>query len=186
MGVQACLGDTPIMIEADIGYLKYGTENHREYFNDTIPEISLDVKTTNNILMLHGFARVQPQQGPVRPYFEGLYGFKYLFTRTSIIDNWYDEPIASSTNYSDLAGSWGLGAGVDLRLWNGPKQSTGRGVCDISLNLSGRRVSCFLIISNLSFFDINWGSSIARHRFPIQGILKLLGGGGGAIGGGWL
>jgi hypothetical protein len=129
------IGDTPVMIGADIGYAKYGTEKHREYLSDTIPEISVDVKTTNNILMLHVFARVQPQQGPVRPYFEGLYGFKYLFTRTSITDRWYDEPIASSTNYDDLAGSWGLGAGVDLRLWNGSKR---RGVYDISLNLSAR------------------------------------------------
>jgi hypothetical protein len=132
------LGDSPIMVGADIGYVKYGSEKHSESISETIPEITVDVKTTNNILLFHGFARVQPQEGPVRPYFEGLYGFKYLFTRTSITDHWYDEPIASATNYDDLAGSWGVGTGVDIKLWDGSKQSGGRGVFDVSLNLSAK------------------------------------------------
>jgi hypothetical protein len=128
--------DTPVMVGADIGYLRYGTEKRRESLSETIPELSVDVKTTNNILMLHGFARLQPQDGAVRPYVEGLYGFKYLFTRTSITDNWYDETIASATNYDDLVASRGLGAGVDIKLWNGHKHPGGSGVFDISLNLS--------------------------------------------------
>ena len=132
------IGDTPIMIGADIGYLKYGSEKHREILSETIPEISVDVKTTNNILMLHGFARLQPQDGSVRPYFEGLYGFKYFFTRTSISDSTYGESIASSTDYSDLAGSWGVGTGVDIKLWNGHKRPSHPGVFDISMNLSAR------------------------------------------------
>jgi hypothetical protein len=126
------------MVGADIGYLRYGTENRRESLSDTIPDIAVDVKTTNNILMLHGFVRLQPQDGPVRPYVEGLWGFKYLFTRTSITDSWYEEPIASSTNYDDLVGSRGLGAGVDIKLRNGHKHPGGSGVFDISLNLSAR------------------------------------------------
>jgi hypothetical protein len=132
------LGDTPVMVGADIGYLRYGTEKHWEPLSDSIPELSVDVKTTNNILMLHGFTRLQPQDGAVRPYIEGLYGFKYLFTRTSITDNWYDETIASSTNYDDVVNSRGLGAGVDIKLWDGPKRPLRGGVFDISLNLSAR------------------------------------------------
>jgi hypothetical protein len=132
------IGDLPVMVGAELGYLRYGSETHREYLSETIPEITVDVKTTNNILMFHGFARVQAQDGAVRPYVEGLFGFKYLFTRTSIQDNWYDETITSATNYDDLVGSRGFGAGVDFRLWNGNKRKNHPGVYDLSLNVSAR------------------------------------------------
>jgi hypothetical protein len=134
------LGNTPIMIGTDIGYLNYGTEERHEPFSDTIPDVIVEVRTTNNIFMLHGFARLQPQRGSVRPYFEGLWGFKYLFTRTSINDDdsYYEETIASSTNIDDFAGSWGLGAGVDIRIWKGRQKTPNRGVFDISLNLSAK------------------------------------------------
>jgi hypothetical protein len=130
--------DTPIMVGVDIGYLNYGTEEREEPLSGNVPDVIVDVKTTNNIFMLHGFARVQPQDGPVRPYFEGLWGFKYLFTRTAIVDNWYEQEIVSSTNFDDFAGSWGLGAGVDIRIWDGSNRPRGGNVFDISLNLSAR------------------------------------------------
>ncbi len=129
------LGDTPIMVGADIGYLKYGTEKRREPLSESIPDVTVEVRTTNNIFMLHGFARVQQQEGPVRPYVEGLWGFKYLFTRTSIKDELFDETIAASTNFSDLAGSWGIGTGVDIRLWEGQKRGS---PYDVNLNLSAK------------------------------------------------
>jgi hypothetical protein len=132
------IGDTPIMVGAELGYLRYGTEERRESLSETIPEISVDVKTTNNILMFHGFARIQPQDGAVRPYAEGLWGFKYLFTRTSITDCCNEAAIASSTNYDDLVASKGLGAGVDIRIYNGNKRRSANGVFDVSLNLSAR------------------------------------------------
>lgn len=132
------LGNSPLMIGVDLGYLNYGTETRRESFSDTIPDVTVDVRTRNNILMLHGFARVQPQQGPVRPYAEGLWGFKYLFTRTSIEDDYFDEPIASSTNFDDFAESWGLGTGVDLQIWKPKKRQRSGGIVDVSLNISAQ------------------------------------------------
>lgn len=132
------IGKTPIMIGADFGYLNYGTEERHEPFSNSIPDVVVEVRTTNNILMLHGFARVQPQQGLFRPYVEGLWGFKYLFTRTSIVEDWYNETIASYTNLDDLVGSWGAGAGVDIRLWESLEAPPNRGAFDISLNVSAR------------------------------------------------
>jgi hypothetical protein len=134
------IGNSPVMVGADIGYLNYGSEERHEPFSDTIPDVTVEVRTTNNIFMLHGFARLQPQRGSIRPYFEGSYGFKYLFTRTSVHDedSYYEEAIASSTNIDDFAGSWGAGAGVDIRLWEGRRKTPNRGVFDISLNLSAK------------------------------------------------
>jgi hypothetical protein len=132
------IGHTPIMVGADIGYLNYGTETRLEPFSGTIPDVIVEVRTTNNILMLHGFARVQPQEGALRPYVEGLWGFKYLFTRTSIEEEVFNQPIASYTNFDDLASSWGLGAGIDIRLWEAWPRPAGGGIFDVSLNLSAR------------------------------------------------
>jgi len=129
------LGDTPIMVGADVGFLNYGTTKRFEPFSDDIPEVIVRVQTSNNILMAHGFVRLQPQDGPVRPYVEGLLGFKYLFTRSSIIDDYFDEAIASSTNFDDLAGSWGVGTGIDIRLWENRRR---RGVADVSLTLGAK------------------------------------------------
>ena len=130
--------NSPVMIGVDIGFLNYGSEGREEIFSETIPDVTVDVRTTNNILMLHGFVRIQPQKGSLRPYVEGLYGFKYLFTRTTIRDNWFEDPIASSTNFDDLAASWGLGTGVDIKIWEGRRRGRHHKACDISLNLSTR------------------------------------------------
>lgn len=132
------LGDWPVMVGGDIGYINYGTEERWEPVSASIPDVYVLIRTTNNILLLHGFARIQAQEGRFRPYFEGLVGFKYLFTSTSIEDEWSYEPIASMTNLDDLAGSRGLGAGIDLRLWEGPKRIGGDGVYDLSLNLGAK------------------------------------------------
>lgn len=129
------LGDTPLMIGADVGYLNYGTVKRFEPFSDEIPEVVVRVQTTNNILLAHGFLRVQPRDGALRPYVEGLLGFKYLFTRSSIIDEFYDDPIASFTNFDDLAGSWGVGTGLDIRLWEGSRR---QGIADVSLSIGAK------------------------------------------------
>ena len=129
------LGDTPIMVGADVGFLNYGTVQHFESFSPDIPEVTVEVRTTNNILLTHGFVRLQPQEGPVRPYVEGLLGFKYFFTRSSITDDFSSEPIASSTNFDDLAGSWGVGTGVDIRLWENHRRG---GITNVSLTLAAK------------------------------------------------
>jgi hypothetical protein len=133
------LADMPIMVGAEIGFLNYGTENRHTPVSDMIPDVIVEVQTTNNILMIHGFARIQPQSGAFRPYFEGLWGFRYFFTQTTIRDDsHYYEPIASSTNFDDLAGSYGFGTGVDIRIWKRHPKAPGRGVFDVSLSFSAK------------------------------------------------
>jgi len=65
--------------------------------------------------------RAQPRTGPVRPYFDGLIGLKHLFTKTSISDLSDDETIASSTDLSDTALSYGFGGGLQIQLTKGPE-----------------------------------------------------------------
>lgn len=120
MDFQVCyrMGQSPVSIGGSLGFLTYGKETREEPFSDTVPDLLLTVDTTNNILLGDVLVRYQP--GPstraVRPYIEGVIGFNYLWTQTSIRNS--DDDI-SSTNYNDTALSVGPGGGVFLRLHQG-------------------------------------------------------------------
>lgn len=110
------LGRRPFFLGVDAGFVTYGSETRDQPLIPSIPEIDLEVKTTNNIALTHLLFRAQPRSGAVRPYADALIGFKYLYTRTSINSEFDDEPIASTTNFNDLTFSYGFGGGVQIRL----------------------------------------------------------------------
>ncbi len=106
-------GASPIMIGAEIQYMIYGSQTRDEPFSETIPDVTVEVETSNNILLFHTLMRLQSPQGRVRPYIDGLLGLNYFFTETSVRDeDVFGEPIASSTNQQDAAFSYGAGGGV--------------------------------------------------------------------------
>jgi len=109
-------------IGANLGFLVYGSETRKEPFSETIPDVTVDVSRTNSIFQGHLMFRIQPVNGFLAPYIDGLFGFNYLFTETSVKNedsfNGYDE-IASSTNYDDIAFSYGGGGGMMLRVYSG-------------------------------------------------------------------
>lgn len=98
------------------GFLIMGSESRDEPLSPTIPDLMVRVTTTNAVLLGHLFVRLQPREGFIRPYVEGLAGFHYLATTTSIsdTDDWGDT--LSSTNLDDWALSLGLGGGVKIGL----------------------------------------------------------------------
>jgi len=111
---------SPFGIGVSLGYMIYGHETRREPFSSTIPDVEVEVETSNNILLGHLLFRAQLKQGPIRPYAEGLIGFNYLFTRTSINDvGGSGEDVASSTNLDDGVFSYGGGGGVMVQLYRG-------------------------------------------------------------------
>ena len=117
------LGRTPFVIGLDGGFLIYGHERRSEPFSTTIPDVYVDVETNNAIAMGHLLVRLQPPTGFVQPYLDGLVGFKYFFTETSIHDEDYNGEfaIASSTNFDDAALSYGIGGGLDVAIHQGRK-----------------------------------------------------------------
>jgi hypothetical protein len=110
------LGKSPLLVGVDAGFAKYGHESRRAILSGSIPDITVDVDTDNNIVLTHFLLRAQPRHGAVRPYVDGLVGFKYLFTKTTVQSDSSDEPLASDNNLSDFAFSYGLGGGVQARL----------------------------------------------------------------------
>jgi hypothetical protein len=106
----------PLYVGADLGFVNYGREKRTEQLSTTIPDIRVDVITENNIFWTHFLVRAQPQTGSLRPYLDGLVGFRYLFTSTNVRSRFSDEPIASTTHLSDFPFSYGVGGGVQARL----------------------------------------------------------------------
>ena len=108
------LGAAPLAFGLEGSFQTYGNETRNVPFSLTIPDVTVDVTTSNNIAQGFAVVRLQPATGVVRPYAEGLAGFSYLFTETRIDDE--DVPgrddVASSTNFDDVTFASGIGGGV--------------------------------------------------------------------------
>lgn len=109
----------PITLGLEGAYMLYGQETRREPFSYTIPDVTVEVTRTNNLLQLHGFFRLQPAFGPVRPYAEWLIGANYFWTETSIRSEWSSDnhEVASSTNQDDAVFSYGGAAGLKVQVY---------------------------------------------------------------------
>lgn len=118
-------GQSPVVLGLNVGFLIYGREKRKAPFSTTIPDVTVEVTTTNNILKSHLVLRVQPPEGTLRPYLDGLFGLKYLFTQTRVENEGFgqQEAIAQSTNFDDVALSYGLGGGVAIELYR-PQPTT--------------------------------------------------------------
>jgi hypothetical protein len=122
----------PASMGLNIGYLNYGSETRRERFSSTIPDVTVDVNRTNNILNFHLLFHVAPPLMTVTPYAEGLFGGSYIFTETRIDSR--DQEVASSTNFDDFAWSYGAGGGFLIHLYSNPAAE----LSDIYLDLKVR------------------------------------------------
>ena len=128
---------TPIMLGLEVGFMNYGSSDRREPFSTTIPDVFVRVSTTNNFILGHAILRLQPNAGVFRPYIQGMAGFNYLFTETKIEnENNTGQEVASSTNLSDGAFSYGGGAGLMFLVYR-PDDG---GVSDIFVDLGARYV----------------------------------------------
>ncbi|MCG2590892.1 hypothetical protein [Rhodohalobacter sulfatireducens] len=145
----------PFYIGAEIGFMTYGRDERTENFNPNIPEVRVNVVTEYDILTGHAFLRFEGQGEVIRPYIDGLVGFNYLFTKTTIEDrgNNFDD-IASDTNFDDTALSYGFGPGIKFRVSSNEER-------EILINLKTR----YLFGANAAYLqpgsiEVNNGSLI--------------------------
>jgi hypothetical protein len=113
------LKDLPFYPGLDISGVSYDSES--TFFSLWVDGFLTDVEleTTSNILFLHGMLRIKPDVNFfVQPYFDGLIGYKVLYTRTKLVDLLADEDrvLESETNQSDWAFSYGGAIGVQIDL----------------------------------------------------------------------
>lgn len=113
--------NTPILAGVNFAYTVFGSETREEAWSSTIPDVRVDVTTTNSYMFGTAFIRLQPDFKYIMPYFEGHIGFNYLQTTTSVEDqnhnNEDDYEIASSTDLSDAGFMYGVGGGIEIPLY---------------------------------------------------------------------
>lgn len=104
---------SPLAIGIELGWMNYGNESRREPFSMTIPDVTVNVETSNNIAQAFLVLRGRTPQGPIQLYGDAIIGLNYLFTETKITDS--DLPgddIASTVNSDDAAFAYGFGGGI--------------------------------------------------------------------------
>lgn len=107
----------PISIGVGGGFIVYGRESRREPFSTTIPDVTVEVVTSNNLAFGNLYVRVAPRSLAIRPYAIFMGGLHYLYTRTEIKNvSVPEEEVASSTNFSDTAWSYAVGMGIQFLL----------------------------------------------------------------------
>ncbi len=128
---------SPLAIGLDLGWMNYGNESRREPFSTTIPDVTVNVETSNNIVQAFFVLRGQMPEGPIRLYGDALVGFNYLYTETRITDSdFLAEDIASSTNQDDAAFAYGFGGGVMVPVFT-RKAEAGQGKKPLQVLLDG-------------------------------------------------
>ena len=126
---------SPLLIGGDLAFFVYG-ETERTSALAGFPEVRIRVTTTNNIVQGGLVLRLQPAEGPLLPYLDGLIGFNYLYTQSKLSGRRDLEDFASDTNQDDIAFAAGGGAGLLIRLHQ--KKEPGPGLQAVHLDLRGR------------------------------------------------
>ena len=140
----------PVMLGLDFGVMTYGSERRQEPFSSTIPDVTVEVERDYNIVQGHLLLRLGPNEGFIRPYLDGVIGFNYLYTNTTIQNKGRaDEEIASSVNLDDFTFSLGGGGGLMVCVYSNldettetPKRRTGdEGIQEAFISLDVRYLS---------------------------------------------
>jgi hypothetical protein len=105
---------SPFGIGLNLSFYIYGSESRREPLSTTIPDISVTIDRTNNLSNFHLLFVVGLPSGRIRPYIEGLFGGSYIYTTTSVKSENTSQEFASTTNFEDLAWSYGGGFGISV------------------------------------------------------------------------
>lgn len=106
----------PLGIRGDFAMLNYGNERQRVPLSNTVNRVTVEMNTSNNILMVGGGPELAVMQGPVRPYAHGFIGYSYFFTESSAGNDNGGGTFARSTNFSDGGLATGGGAGIRVPL----------------------------------------------------------------------
>lgn len=130
--IMGKLGTKVVTFGANMNYMIYGLNRRRETLNTEITAngqvidswtIPLRITNTNGIFGTHAIMRITAPSRVVRPYIEGLFGFRYIHTTTKVEDIdyfWTDQDDSNvlfrRTNLDDWILSYGGGGGLQFEL----------------------------------------------------------------------
>jgi hypothetical protein len=116
--VRSITGNRVVGIGLSGSFLSYGNTSRRAPLSNTIPDITVEVETSNNTAFVLGLFEVRVP-GRFQPYLQAVGGGGFFYTTTSLEDTRTDEVILSDTNQSDATLVWGGGGGMRFRVWEG-------------------------------------------------------------------
>lgn len=132
-GLTAFIGGpvpgVPIVLGSEIGFLNYGTDTQlrlfRTVFDDgvsddlSVPVEAVATSASHNILLGHFVVRLQPLRGAFRPYVDALGGMKYFVSRLRVDGDVivFRRGLRQDAHVTDFAFSYGVGGGIELRLY---------------------------------------------------------------------
>ena len=99
------LRDFPILVGAEYGYARYGTNLSKR--DDVLGAVNqtMRVRRNNNLLSLMGVIRLVPEvNAKIKPFFEGQIGVYHPFTKVTIKETAFSDTFAAGTEFFD----WGL------------------------------------------------------------------------------
>ncbi len=108
-------GNSPLAAGLELSIMAYDSEQSR--YNVRVGGFlkEYELQTSSNIFLGHAVVRFQPNvRFPVKPYFDGLFGFKNLFTSTTLTDLDLGSATDSGTDQSDWALSYGGAFGLQF------------------------------------------------------------------------
>lgn len=117
--------ETPLMVGLDFGFMNFGVETRTEPLSTTIPDITVEVENSYNLVSGNLLFRLSGPQATFRPYIDGLFGFNYFFTQTVLRERgaFSEEDVLRDTNFEDTSLSYGFGTGVNLRVYSNKGQT---------------------------------------------------------------
>lgn len=100
-------------------FLNYGSTTRRVPLSTTIPDIRVDVTTSNNMGFLQPAIQLRVPSGAVQPYLVGSAGLAWFQTTTTLKDTRFNQDVLSDTNQSDATWVWGAGGGLQFHVYTG-------------------------------------------------------------------
>jgi hypothetical protein len=98
----------------------YGVMGNRNFSVPvSSPELTAtegDLAVRAKVLSYHPLLRFSPLKGKVRPYVDGMAGFRQFTTKSTVTVDGLQEPVLRERNANDLALSTGWAAGLMIRL----------------------------------------------------------------------
>ncbi|MBU0983105.1 MAG: hypothetical protein KKA42_04495 [candidate division Zixibacteria bacterium] len=125
---------SPLALGIELGWMNYGSKTRNVPWGPTIPDVTLDVTTQNNIVQGFLVLRAHMPKGPIQLYGDALVGFNYLFTETKVSDEDDLDEIASSVNFDDHAFAYGFGGGLMVPIYTRNVARDGGKALQVSLD----------------------------------------------------
>lgn len=125
----------PIVLGTELGFVHFGSESSLSLYDlqlgagpgSGLPVEVVTSRSSHGIMMAHAVGRIQPARGTVRPFVDLVAGVKVLRTRSAVAgdfvldfdDGFEGDNFDAAVAFSDVALSYGVGAGLDLGVYRG-------------------------------------------------------------------